>query len=268
MLILPPSRRNGLSFAQVWYPTGPEVIRKVMEDVTVVSVCSSSFDAKAGGLLDVQAKYEEWWTALIPLALSQEELFKRTDPKSCRYEIRKAEKLRCTVSFNEKLDEAHDLIQDFIRRKGYRSPMAQAEWDEIQKLRHVHTIHLDGQIIATHVMLLDPPLRARLLMSATRDRADANFKKIIGPLNRRLHWEEILFYKARGFAEYDFGGIYPDPNHPFHGISQFKTSFGGDNVKLHNFVVIKNPAIRIPWQGTRAVKRMVTCLKSFTPRKT
>lgn len=267
MLILPQSRRNGLSFTQVWYPTGPEVIRKEMERATVVSVINAPFDAKSSGLLDFQAKSEDWWTTFIPLTLPKEELFKRTDPKSCRYEIRKTEKLSYSVSVNEKMDEAHELIQNFIKRKNYRPPLTRAEWKEIKEFRHVHSIHLNGQIVAAHVMLLDPPTRVRLLISAGLSRNEKKIGRLLGALNRRLHWEEILFYKAQGYEQYDFGGIYPDPNHPFHGIGQFKTSFGGDNVKLYNFVVIKNPVIRFPWQCARAVKRTTVYLKSLARGK-
>jgi hypothetical protein len=262
MLILPQSRRNGLTFTQVWYPTGPEVIRKEMEKATVISVINSPFDAKDGGLLDFQAKSEDWWTSYIPLALSQEELVRRMDPGSCRSRIRKSEQLPCTVSFNDKFDEAHELIQEFFRRKRFRPLLTRGEWTEIKEFRHVHSIHLNGQIVAAHVMLLDPPTRARLLINAGLSREEKEVGKLVDVLNRRLHWEEILFYKAQGYEQYDFGGIYPDPQHPFHGIGQFKTSFGGDNLKLYNFVVIKNPVIRFPWQCARAVKRTAVYLKS------
>ncbi len=44
-----------------------------------------------------------------------------------------------------------------------------------------------------------------------------------------LQWKMILDAKARGCNTYDFTGITPadQPNHPYAGITQFKTRFGG-----------------------------------------
>jgi FemAB family len=106
------------------------------------------------------------------------------------------------------------------------------------------------------------PERTRLLMSATRSRNDEKFRHLAGPMNRRLQWEEILLYKSRGYAEYDFGGVWPDPANQFHSIGKFKTEFGGEVKNLHNFVVIKNPLLRAAWKTARAVKRTAVYLKS------
>jgi lipid II:glycine glycyltransferase (peptidoglycan interpeptide bridge formation enzyme) len=99
-------------------------------------------------------------------------------------------------------------------------------------------------------------------MSATRSRNDEKFRPLAGPMNRRLQWEEILLYKSRGYAEYDFGGLWPDPANQLHSIGKFKTAFGGEVKKLHNFVVTKNPLLRAAWKTARAVKRTAVYLKS------
>jgi hypothetical protein len=267
MLILPVGKRHGLSYTQIWYPTDPGVIRTVMQSVTTVAVCNSSFDAQSAGLLNFRSKWEDWWTTYIRLELPPDELRRRLDPKSCRYEIRKSEKLPCVVSVNDRTDDAYDLIQNFIKRKGYRNPMTTTEWKEYRRTGDIHSIQLDGQTIAAHVILLDPPERTRLLISATCSRKDEKFRHWVGPMNRRLHWEEILFYKSRSYAEYDFGGIWPDPANQFHSIGKFKTSFGGEVKKLHNFVVIKNPLLRTAWKTARAAKRTAVYLKSIIRRR-
>lgn len=47
-----------------------------------------------------------------------------------------------------------------------------------------------------------------------------------------LHWEIMRAAKAAGFAKYDFWGVAPEgaENHPWAGITRFKTGFGGDRV--------------------------------------
>src|SRR5256885_8917652 len=44
----------------------------------------------------------------------------RSDAKSCRYEVRKAEKIPHEVVLNQHLEEAQTVLQDFFRRKPYR----------------------------------------------------------------------------------------------------------------------------------------------------
>ena len=85
-------------------------------------------------------------------------------------------------------------------------------------------------------------------------RSDPEGRNLAGMLNRRLHLEEILYYKAAGYSEYDFGGIWPDPENPHYPIGQFKLSFGGDTKKLHNFLLIKNTLVRKLWRTARWLK--------------
>ena len=42
-----------------------------------------------------------------------------------------------------------------------------------------------------------------------------------------LQWFAISQAHARGFREYDFGGIHPSPTHRWAGITRFKQGFGG-----------------------------------------
>lgn len=50
-----------------------------------------------------------------------------------------------------------------------------------------------------------------------------------------LQWEAIRLAKKRGLTQYNFWGIAPpdaSQDHPFHGITHFKTGFGGRRIDL------------------------------------
>lgn len=46
-----------------------------------------------------------------------------------------------------------------------------------------------------------------------------------------LHYEGIRHAKERGMTSYDLGGVHPNPNHKWFGITRFKQGFGGETVK-------------------------------------
>ena len=189
-------------------------------------------------------------TSVVDLTQSEDALFRDLDPKSCRYEINKATKLVAAGSIrwlkNERPQEVLRLINDFITRSGYTSLV---RGETFQAIAHcgkadLHAVERNGRIIVAHVTLVDAPGRARLLFSATADRTDPEMKPIVGPLNRWLHYHELLDYKARGIAMYDFGGASSDPTSDVYAISQFKRSFGGrliteQIVRMSPFRVVK-----------------------------
>jgi lipid II:glycine glycyltransferase (peptidoglycan interpeptide bridge formation enzyme) len=55
-------------------------------------------------------------------------------------------------------------------------------------------------------------------------------RRVMAPY--KLHWGIMQDAKARGFAAYDFWGVAPtdDADHPWAGITRFKTGFGGKRV--------------------------------------
>lgn len=255
-------KHYGLSCSQVWFPKDPQCIYEEMKTHSLVQVFHASFESESCGLAKYCSNTREFWTTVIPLSLSKEDLMQRLEPKSCRYEIRKAEKSPYTIFHNERLDEARQLFDDFIQRSEYRHPLSDEEWDGYRGITNVHSIYHHDQIIATHLVLLDPPDRVRLNMSATLARGDEQTRPLIGPFNRRLHWEEFLYYKALGYAEYDFGGVTREPESPAYQIGKFKLSFGGELRKQNDFLLIKNPAIRIAWEAARDAKARIKRYKS------
>src|SRR6266700_2224076 len=99
-------KNYGLRYSQVWFPTEPERIKREMQKFTLVQVFHASFDADFCGLRKYCSHWRDFWTTIIPLGLSKEEILQKADPKSCRYEIRKAEKMPYSITVNERLDDS------------------------------------------------------------------------------------------------------------------------------------------------------------------
>ena len=61
-----------------------------------------------------------------------------------------------------------------------------------------------------------------------------------------LHWHVIKDAKKQGYKEYDFWGIArdeKDENHEWHGLTQFKKKFGGQQLNLigaYDYVIQKD----------------------------
>jgi hypothetical protein len=183
-------------------------------------------------------------TPLIDLSPDEDQLWQKLEPKSCRYEIRKAQKADCAISLNEKGDAARLLINDSIRRLRYRAELGESEWQALLPSHDIFLCRWQTIPMAAHVILRDHPRRARLLLSGGEDRNNERFRAIVGPCNRLLHWHELRHYKAEGFRAYDFGGCDLDKKSPHYSNSQFKLSFGGEVVEEPVLYLAKNPALR------------------------
>jgi lipid II:glycine glycyltransferase (peptidoglycan interpeptide bridge formation enzyme) len=195
-------------------------------------------------------------TPLIDLARTEEQLWQKLDRESCRPRIRKAQRLGCAISLNEEVEAARVLINDSIRRLRYRTELGEAEWQALLPQHDIFLCKCQGIPLAAHVILRDPPGRARLLMSGIADRNDERFRSVVGPCNRLLHWHELQHYKAKGFRLYDFGGIELDRS-LFEPNPDFKLSFGGEVVAEPMLYLAKNPALRAVLRGISAARRAV-----------
>lgn len=80
--------------------------------------------------------------------------------------------------------------------------------------------------------------RARLLHSASHFRtAGQSSKNAIGRANKWLHWQDVLYFKRLGLAEYDFGGWYEGSEDLERlSINRFKESFGAEIELNYNVV--------------------------------
>lgn len=239
-----PTKYHGFSALLIWWPDNLQNITAALNEKAVLILWQCPLPLAS----DV-SRYLCWarpfQTPLINLTISEEELWQRLDPKSCRYEIRKAQKTSYQITCNEDIEAARVLINESIRRLRYREEIQIPEWTGL--LEH-HDIYLGkhaGVAIAAHVIMKDHSKRAKLTLSGTADRNDQALRHLIGPLNRLLHWTEISDYKKKGFSIYDFGGINLDKESIDYSIGQFKLSFGAEVVSEPILYLARSPLIRI-----------------------
>jgi hypothetical protein len=227
----------------VWWPESAQVVRRFLDEASVVILwqCPESFLPELRPWIFHKRQFH---TPLINLSRPQEQLWQDCDPKSCRYEIRKAQKLDCAISCNEDPEAARLLLNDSIRRLHYTTEITPTRWQGMLPQHDVFLCRHQRVPLAAHVILRDPPKRARLLMSGTVDRHDARFRNSVGPCNRLLHWHELCHYQSQGFSTYDFGGCDLDKQAAAWPISQFKLSFGGEITPEPMLYLTRKPALR------------------------
>jgi hypothetical protein len=242
-----------------WWPQSLDQVRGLMDQAPVVLLrqCPETLARELSGWV---FKSRPFHTPLLDLKRTEEEIWQKLDPKSCRYEIRKGQKLDCAISVNEATDVARTLLNESIRRLRYREEITPERW---QSELHAHDVFLcrwEGVPVAAHVMFRDPPNRARLFFSGTADRNEERFRPVVGPCNRLLHWHELRHYHAAGYHYYDFGGCELDKAAVDYPITQFKLSFGGEIVSEPMLFLAKHPTVRALFSslsaGQRAVRRV------------
>jgi hypothetical protein len=234
---------HGLGLIQVWWPETAQEVRHLLDQAPLVML----WQCPTALLPDLRPwvfHLQPFRTSLIDLTRAEEQLWQNLEAKSCRYEIRKAQKLNCEISCNEDTDAARSLIDDSIRRLGYRGGLGADEWKSMLPFNDVFLCKWQGSPVAAHVLRRDHPGHVRLLMSGGADRSDERFRSIVGPCNRLLHWHEFQHYKAEGYRVYDFGGCELDKAAPGYPISQFKLSFGGEVVEEPMVYLARTPALR------------------------
>lgn len=244
---------------QVWWPESLEAVRPLLEQAPVVMLWQCP-EALAPEFRRWAFFARQFHTPLIDLTRSETELQQKLEPKSCRYEIRKAQKLECRISLNEETDDARLLLNDSIRRLRYRSELSPNQWKGLLADHDIFLCRWQGTPVVVHEVLRDFPGRARLILSGSEDRGQERFRGVLGPVNRLLHWHEILHYQAAGYRRYDFGGCELDKDSPEYPITQFKLSFGAEIVTERMIYLAKDPALRLFLRGlstTRNVLRKV-----------
>jgi hypothetical protein len=66
----------------------------------------------------------------------------------------------------------------------------------------------------------------------------AEQRAVVARANRWLHWRSMLWFRERGFARYDWGGLFEREDTPEQaGINRFKREFGGREVRSYDCFV-------------------------------
>jgi hypothetical protein len=149
-----------------------------------------------------------------------------------RAEIRKAERLgdRVRIVVNGSIPDFLQVFNSFAQLKDEVTTISERVLKRYEHIADRLILFLDEKPAVVNLVIRDP-VRSRVrglynasLRLAVEERKEA---RLLGNLNRLLHWHNMQHYKREGFAIYDWGGVSSDLND---GRAKFKLSFGGDLV--------------------------------------
>lgn len=234
-----------LSYKMVFFASGT-MLRRIAESLrpTEMARFFHTTDRLDGSRLVIRR--EGTFTVCNGLRQPLEELWNGFAPYN-RAEIRKAERLgeRVRITRNEQagLNDFLTVFNDFARHKDGVRPISERLLRRYEGLADRLVLYLDGEPMVVNLVLRDPESsRVRGLYNASR-RLEADEPKkarLVGNLNRLLHWRNMGLYKAEGFDTYDWGGVSGDRSD---GRAKFKMSFGGDLVEEYTYLCAGSPQL-------------------------
>jgi len=221
-----------LHYRKVWF-AGRAAALEIAHSLQANDVvrCFGASEDLAG--LPHAVMHRQLRTSWVDLAAGPENILAGMKRKSCRYEIRRAEKMLDQVAIETGSAQAQRdflaVYNDFAPRK--RLPKFRAAWfQEYSVHAEPVVLYFQGQPLCCHLLLRDAQRGiVRLLHSGSRRLLTPEDAAACGALNRYLHWHEMQRYHREGFAVFDFGGIRGQDDL----ISRFKLSFGGAIVSEH-----------------------------------
>ncbi len=255
-------RVHGLfRYRNVWFPNRTQAIEigesLRPDDVVRLFAVSPALDT-VPHLVEQYRMHTVW----ISLSAGPDAILNGMKAKSCRREIRRAEKMLGRVTIEIASQKANRdflaVYNDFNRAKGL--PELHACWIQ-ENSGHCETfvLYLDGEALCSHLVLRDPETRiVRPLYSGSRRLQSREYASACGSLKRYLHWHEMQRYYTQGFMYFDFGGV----SHLGESIARFKLSFGGTILPQHFYLLSG-----LRWVATlgKFVYKHILRRKSFKP---
>lgn len=185
----------------------------------------------------------DFHSLLCDLTLTEEELLNDIN-KTERYQIRKSGRDEVTVEIVAKEDvkgnavitkQLKEIYEEMYREKGFHYTFNESLFQAYceKNMIVISGVFQGENPLVLHSYVVDEK-NARLLHSVSEFRNENVDASLVGRANKRLHWEDILYFKQQGMITYDWGGIssIENPN----GIDTFKMKFGGTLTTYQNMV--------------------------------
>jgi hypothetical protein len=151
--------------------------------------------------------------------------------RNVRNEIRRADTEGISWETGFAVAEFLDFHARFTREKGIGAVTGNqlASFGDALFLSRVAR---EDRVLAQHAYIVDSSeQRARFLYSSS-GRFEGAESALVGRANRWAHWKDMLHFREKGIATYDFGGISTEKEDAaLRGINEFKLRFGGRAVR-------------------------------------
>ncbi|MBP3604396.1 MAG: hypothetical protein J6J79_09660 [Lachnospiraceae bacterium] len=232
-------QKKFLRINQIWYPKDVKIaeLLKQKRKSDILFVHGTEKEETKGSFCGGN----EFHTCINDLAITEEEIWAKIN-KNVKYEIRRSDKDDIEIKYYTGADikADHSLLRTFadIYEKMYRSKgmdvklnMTAIDYYLQADAICFSAILYKGEMIVFHSYICDET-DVRLLHSASCFRDESVDRNMMGRVNKRLHWDDIKYFKDKGVIRYDWGGIsdFENPN----GIDAFKLKFGGEKVTYYN----------------------------------
>lgn len=168
-----------------------------------------------------------FYSKMIDISRPEAQLFQDFDATT-RKRIRRAERANLHISFNVDLSDILMLWRRMVQEKELSFVRNTAE--DFPRCMQISTAVYDENntmLVGHNYFINHEQYKVFSQTSASVFRYDSQeHKKLISNANRLLLWEDIKYFKKKGFRFFDFGGYCIDPNDEQKlSINRFKDSF-------------------------------------------
>ncbi|TAL14664.1 peptidoglycan bridge formation glycyltransferase FemA/FemB family protein [Patescibacteria group bacterium] len=276
--------KNALPLGKLWYlPKGPEVtstkeLFAILKDLKTFAAKHSVFAIRIEpelprttqptlarhGLLPARPIIPNPSTITLDISPSLDDILMSL-PQKGRHAIRRAERDGVTVELVQATDKNCLALYKLLAvtaegQFGIRSyEYYRSFWQRFEKadLGQIFFAYVDGKIVAGAFAMVFGTKSTYLVGASIR-------KRTVYGASHLLQWHVIQWAKSKGSLLHDFCGSPPsdeinNPDHPHHGIGQFKTAFNKtvtDYVGCYDLVI--RPIQYKAWTlaGERIVRRL------------
>lgn len=233
-------KKKNLKISHVWFKDAGEKLPDIKTDLFFIH---GTPDAPEDALPMIVSPQKTLVTSLS----GEEDITSRFSRETRRH-LRKAQNDAITTSVFESKDllNEDDIILEFgrcyERMFEHKDRKVRFNYDVVKayinaNMLTITTANYGGKNVVFHSCIVSPGY-VRILHSVSNFREENLDANLIGRANRLLHYQDIIYFKNKGVAYYDWGGItnFDEPN----GIDRFKLGFGGEQKVYLNIIMGKS----------------------------
>lgn len=239
------NKKNGKKRVMVWFPK---------DNYTTKIRCDVCCYIGITQLHNKKNSHIKFTTLVHNLTLPYESIESQF-AKVNRYDIRRSARDMIEVSIveskniisdNSLLLKFKEVYEKMYSLKGMiqKAPIDAMKFYANNNALIISCVEFQEKPIVYHAYIIDGE-NARLWMSCSvfRDSEDKQYRALVGRANKRLHSDDIQYFKNNGYSSYDWGGI-SSLNEP-NGIDRFKMSFGGTPIQYYDETVLMSLKYRV-----------------------
>ncbi len=227
-------KKHGFQIEQQWFTGGEIAERRAHSQIVIAHAVNAD---------SVDKKFLKRQNSLMTdLTGSEEDIFAGFN-KNTKYEIRRADREGAQYRAYWGTEITDELINAFgnmfCQMYTGKNIKKSYNYDAVRACVSMECIvftiaYINKEPLVFHSYIYDED-NVRLYHSCSLFRDYKQESKIIGFMNRGLHWHDIRLFKEMGRKRYDWGGIVSTENP--NGIDIFKMGFGGVPISYFNATI-------------------------------